>query len=141
MNGIHRAVFDTNILFSAVGWQGNPYRCVQAARRGQCLSITCETILAELVEKLRLKRGLEAGKAAEVADEIRAFSVVMPTTGTLKVVAADPDDDVIVECAVAGKAQFIVSGDRHLLALEIYQGIRTITAADFLKLVEQTPSA
>ena len=89
MNGIHRAVFDTNILFSAVGWQGNPYRCVQAARRGQCLSITCETILAELVEKLRLKRGLEAGKAAEVADEIRAFSVVMPTTGTLKVVAAD----------------------------------------------------
>lgn len=95
----------------------------------------------ELVEKLRLKRGLEAERAAEVAGEIRAFSVLIPTTGTVKVVVADPDDDVVVECAVLGQAQFIVSGDRHLLALGIHQGIRIITAADFLKLVEQTPSA
>lgn len=141
MNGIHRVVFDTNIFFSAVGWLGNPHRCVQAARRGQCFSITCEAILMELVEKLRLKRGLEAERAAEVAGEIRAFSVLIPTTGTVKVVVADPDDDVVVECAVLGQAQFIVSGDRHLLALGIHQGIRIITAADFLKLVEQTPSA
>jgi hypothetical protein len=46
VNGIPRVVFDTNILFSAVGWLGNPHRCVQAARHGQCLSITCSILEA-----------------------------------------------------------------------------------------------
>ena len=66
MNEILRVVFDTNILFSAVGWLGNPHQCVQAARQGKCLSLTCEPILAELAEKLQLKRGFDVTKAAEL---------------------------------------------------------------------------
>jgi hypothetical protein len=54
--------------------------------------LTCEPILAELAEKLQLKRGFDAAKAAEIADEFRAFSKVVPITGALKVVAADPAD-------------------------------------------------
>ena len=135
MNGIHKVVFDTNILFSAVGWAGNPYRSVQAARQGKCLSITCEPILAELDEKLRLKRGLDGQKAAEIVQEIRIFSKVVPIPGSLKIVAADPDDDAVVECAVVGQAAFIVSGDRHLLALGGHAGIRILKAADFLTLL------
>ncbi len=73
MNAIPRVVFDTNILFSAVGWLGNPHQCVQAARQG----------LAELAEKLQLKRGLDAQKATEITDEIRAFSKVITIPGTL----------------------------------------------------------
>lgn len=141
MNGIYRVVFDTNIFFSAVGWRGNPHRCVQAARQGQCLSLTCEPILAELAEKLQLKRGLDARRAAETTSEIRAFSVVVTIPGTLKVIAADPDDDAVVECAVVGQAQYIVSGDRHLLALGNYQGIQIVTAADFLVLLQKQRKA
>ena len=135
MNGIHKVVFDTNILFSAVGWAGNPYWSVQAARQGKCFSITCEPILAELDEKLRLKRGLDGQKAAEIVREIRMFSKVVPIPGSLKIVAADPDDDAVVECAVVGQAAFIVSGDRHLLALGGHAGIRILKAADFLTLL------
>ena len=102
MNGIPRVVFDTNILFSAVGWLGTPHRCAQAARQGQCLSFTCDSMLAELVEKLQLKRGMDARKAAETADEIRAFSKVITIPRVLKVIAADPDDAAVVECAVVG---------------------------------------
>ena len=141
MNGIFRVVFDTNILFSAVGWLGNPHQCVQAARHGKCLSLTCEPILAELTEKLQLKRGLEAGQAAEAAEEIRAFSKVIAVPGALKVIAADPDDDAILECAVVGQAQYLVSGDRHLLALGSYQGIQIVKAAEFLKLIQAAPKA
>ncbi|MFN0066606.1 MAG: putative toxin-antitoxin system toxin component, PIN family [Limisphaerales bacterium] len=104
MSGIPRVVFDTNIHFSAVGWQGNPHQSVQAARQGRCLSVTCEAILAELAEKLQLKRGFTAGKAAETTDEIRAFSKVIAISGTLKVIAADPEDDGVLECAVIGQA-------------------------------------
>ena len=136
MNDIPRVVFDTNILFSAVGWLGNPHRCVQAARQGRCVSVTCETILAELAEKLRLKRNMDIQKAAVIADEIRAFSKMVLIAGALKVVVADPDDDAILECAVAGQAGFIVSGDHHLLDLKTYEGIQIIKAADFLPLVQ-----
>jgi predicted nucleic acid-binding protein len=82
VNEIPRAVFDTNILFSSVGWLGNPHECVQTARQGKCHSFTCEAILTELAEKLQLKRGLDASKAAETTDEIRAFSKVIAIPGT-----------------------------------------------------------
>lgn len=141
MNGTPRVVFDTNILFSSVGWLGNPHQCVQAARQGKCLSVTCEQILVELSEKLQLKRGLDAQKVTEIADEIRAFSKGVTIPGTLKVVPADPDDDAVVECAVVGQAQFLVSGDRHLLELGNHQGIQIVKAAEFLKLIQVAPKA
>ena len=139
MNGTSRVVFDTNILFSSLGWLGNPHQCVQAARQGKCLSLTCEPILAELSEKLQLKRGFDATKVTETTDEIRAFCKVIVIPGTLKVVAADPDDDPVVECAVVGQAHFIVSGDRRLLALGKYEGIQIVKAADFLTLIHSAP--
>ena len=141
MNGTLRVVFDTNILFSAVGWLGNPHQCVQSARQGQCLSLTCEAILVELAEKLQLKRGFDANQAKEATDEIRLFSGMVTIPGTLKVVAADPDDDAVLECAVIGRAQYLVSGDRHLLALGNYQGIQIIKAAELLTLLQSTPKA
>lgn len=136
MNGPPRVVFDTNILFSAAGWLGNPHRCIQAARRSQCLSVTCEAILAEFVEKLQLKRNFDANKATEAADEVRAFSSVIAIPGALKVVTTDPDDDAVLECAVVGQAQYVLSGDRHLLDLGSYEGIRIVTASDFLRLLQ-----
>ena len=137
MIAIPRVVFDTNILFSAVGWLGNPHQCIQTARQGKCLALTCEPILVELLEKLQLKRGLDAQKAAEIIDEIRAFSQIITIPGTLKSVAADPDDDAVLECAVVGQAQYLVSGDRHLLALGNYQGIQIVKAAEFLTLLQR----
>ncbi len=139
MNGILRVVFDTNVLFSSVGWLGNPHQCVQAARQGKCLSVTCEPILAELSEKLQIKRGFDAGQATETTDEIRVFSRVVAISGALKVVAADSDDDAVLECAVIGQAQYLVSGDRHLLALGNYQRIQIVTAAEFLALLQSAP--
>ena len=139
MNGIPRVVFDTNILFSSVGWQGNPHQCIQAARQGKCASLTCEAILAEFSEKLQLKRGFDTAKAAETADEIRAFSKVIAIPGTLRVIADDPDDDAVLECAVIGQANYLVSGDRHLLSLGSYLNIQILKAAEFLARLQSTP--
>ncbi len=50
-----RVVFDTNILFSAVGWSGNPSHCVEHARSRRILGITCVEVLEELSEKLAAK--------------------------------------------------------------------------------------
>lgn len=50
-----RVVFDTNILFSALGWRGRPYACVELARSGRVVGLTCQDVLDELIDKLRTK--------------------------------------------------------------------------------------
>lgn len=58
-------VFDTNILFSATGWRGNPFQCVEQARAGIVESVRCVELLEELAEKLELKLGFSSEQSAE----------------------------------------------------------------------------
>ncbi len=75
---------------------------------------------------------MDTTQAAETTDEIRAFSKVIAIPGTLKAIAGDPDDDAVLECAVIGQAQYLVSGDRHLLGVGNYQGFQFGKAAELL---------
>lgn len=56
----------------------------------------------------------------------------------MKVIIADTDDDDILECAVIGQSHYLVSGDRHLLAIGSYQGIQIVKAAEFLAVLQNT---
>ncbi|MEN3001361.1 MAG: putative toxin-antitoxin system toxin component, PIN family [Armatimonadota bacterium] len=134
-------VFDVNILVSAFGWRGAPYRCVQAARQGRVASVTCQEILDLLEEKLRTRLGKSAYDAHRAVSEIKAFSRVVTIPGTLHAVLQDPEDNKVIECALAGGATHIVSGDkRHLLALGSYHGIQIITARALLELIGEVNS-
>jgi len=127
------AVFDTNILFSGVGWRGTPYRILSAARAGKVEGLTCQEILDELAEKLAIKLNFSPIQVTDTLTDLLGFLRVVTITNTLSVVAADPDDDKVVECAVVGGATHIVTGDRrHLLPIGSYQGIPIVTAAAFL---------
>ncbi|MBR8837041.1 MAG: putative toxin-antitoxin system toxin component, PIN family [Stigonema ocellatum SAG 48.90 = DSM 106950] len=128
-------VFDTNILFSGLGWRGSPFRCLELAREGQVISITCQEILAELEEKLRLKQNMSFTEAAQDVAQVLSFSRLVTINNTLKVITDDPDDDMVLECAVVGGASYIVTGDRHLLSLGSYEDIAIVRAADFLAFV------
>lgn len=126
-------VFDTNIFFSAVGWKGAPYVCVELARTGQIEAVSCREILDELAEKLEFKLGLDPQVVQETLAELLTFSRLVSIPGTMKVIAADPDDDKVLECAVVAGASHIVSGDRrHVLPLGNYEGIPILSAADYL---------
>ena len=70
---------------------------------------------------------------AEADRLIRGFTELVAPTRRLAVVAADPDDDRILECAVAAGAQVIVSGDKDLLRLGKFEGIEIVTVAAFLE--------
>jgi uncharacterized protein len=138
-----RAVFDTNVLLSALfSLTGPPFRCLALARTGAVESITCQTILDEFTEKLVEKFGFEPEKARHAAQEVRDISQMVSVPGMLKIVAVDPDDDVIVECALTGHAAYVVTGDRHLLQLGQHAGIIMVRPAKFIELVvadEQNP--
>lgn len=132
----HTVVFDTNILFSGLAWQGNPFHCLQLARSGKVTTVTCKEIMEELEEKLRLKRQMSPAEAARAVAEVLLFSRVITIPNALHVVLADPADDKIIECAVVSGATHIVTGDRrHLLPLGSHQGVAIVSATDFLTLV------
>jgi putative PIN family toxin of toxin-antitoxin system len=129
------AVFDTNVLFSGVGWKGKPYECLELARAGKVEGMTCRELIDELAEKLQSKLSFTAEQSVETVADLLTFLRVVPITGQLKAVPADPDDDKVLECAANAGATHIVTGDRrHLLPLGSFQGIPIVTAADFLKL-------
>ena len=127
-------VFDTNVLISALlSSRGAPFHCLALARSGIIESVTCEPILQEFRSKLLYKFDYSAAVADAAVDEVRSFSRVVEVAGELEVVSNDPDDNKVIECAVAGGATHIVSGDtRHLLPIGTYEGIEIVRPADLL---------
>jgi putative PIN family toxin of toxin-antitoxin system len=128
-------VFDTNILISALFSQtGRPFRALALAKIGQIESVTCQEIIDEFAEKLLLKFKFSEDKTQSAVNEILSFSRIVEISGTLKAVLNDADDDMVIECAVMGKANHIVTGDKHLLSLVKYQNIAIAKATDFINL-------
>jgi uncharacterized protein len=126
-------VFDTNILLSALlSTNGNPFRCLALARIGQVVSVTCQEILDEFAEKLLFKFKFSEEMTQAAVMEVCEFSHLVEISGTLKAVPVDPDDNMVVECAVTGNATHIVTGDKHLLMLKNYQSISILKASDFV---------
>lgn len=128
-------VFDTNILLSALFSQtGSPFRALALAKIGLIESVTCQEIMDEFAEKLLLKFKFSEEKIQSALDEIISFSRLVEISRTLKAVPNDPDDDMVIECAVLGQATHVITGDRHLLSLINYQSIAIAKATDFVNL-------
>lgn len=89
----------------------------------------------EFAEKLLVKFKFSEEVIQAAVEEVRGFSRLTEISGTLKAVPDDPDDDMVVECAVIGNATHIVTGDKHLLSLTNYQGIAILKAAEFVALL------
>jgi putative PIN family toxin of toxin-antitoxin system len=129
------AVFDTNILFSATGWRGNPFQCVERARAGEIQVVTCPELVEELAEKLELRLQFSAEQVAETLADYLGFLRVVKIPKVLNAVPRDPEDNMVLECAVEGQAQYIVSGDNDLLVLKEFHSVQIVRASDFLKLL------
>jgi putative PIN family toxin of toxin-antitoxin system len=126
------AVFDTNILFSATGWRGKPFECVERARAGQVVGVTCRELMDELVEKLEFKLGFSPEQSTETLADYLSFLRLVTIPKTLEAVPRDPEDNAVLECAVEGNADYVVSGDKDLLVLKVFRNIPIVRASEFL---------
>jgi putative PIN family toxin of toxin-antitoxin system len=128
-----RVVVDTNVYISAIFWGGKPRHVIDLGRDGKIQIFTSEDIEQEILDKLMTKFGLNSDEAGRVMADFSTFTKPIRVSRRIHVVKDDPDDDKFIECAVECNAEFIISGDNHLLNMEKYEGIDIISAATFLK--------
>ena len=128
-----KVVFDTNIFISAFAIPGG--RAEEAYLLGLRRKFTLYSlvpILTETVQKLREKFGWEKNKIINFLRTIAGVATMVKPQSHLHLLSDDPDNRIL-ECAEEAKADFIVTGDRHLLSLKHFKSTDIITLSDFLK--------
>lgn len=128
-----RVVIDTNVLISAIFWAGKPKLLLNSVRRGEITFLTSETLLAELKEVLTSKDKpfrISTGEADKIMNHLKDIAELV---NTLNIVAVcrDEDDNRVLECALDGSAEYIITGDKDLLDLKIFKGIKIMSVGDF----------
>lgn len=127
-----RVVVDTNVFVSSF-FGGNPKKVIDLWKSGEimlCLSKEIVDEYVEVMERLRLPKKLTSEVLTLFAS---GFSLIFAgKTPPLDIVSADPDDNKLFECAVALNARFIVSGDRAVVEVRDYMGIKIETPQQFL---------
>lgn len=137
-----RIVLDTNIVLSALLWEGTPHRLLAAIRQLPGAQVySSPVLLEELIDVLTRpspasRLDLIGKTAAEVlADYVEAIELIEPVQ-VPRVVARDADDDHVLAVAMVAHADLVVSGDRkHLLPIGSHQGIPIVEAAEALRRV------
>ncbi len=126
-------MLDTNVLVSALGWGGPPREVLFLALAGEFALITSKPQLLELEKVLNYPRFSFSHEEKRLfTSKLLEVAIIVGVSGSLKVIEKDPDDDVILETALEGNADFLISGDRHLLELREYRGVKILPPADFL---------
>jgi len=129
---VDRATADSNIWVSGLNWYGKPHNLLNLARDGTIELAISDAILDEFSRILHDKLEWSDDRLNSMRAEVATFTKRVSSTETLDVVKADPDDNRILECAVAAGSDVIVTGDAHLLQLGAYRGIKIMKVADFL---------
>ena len=130
-----KIVFDTNVVVSASFWRGPPFDCLMAWAQGRCQAAVSAPLLAEYhetTEELRMEHPDQpcVDWAAALTE---AAALVFPVDRAAGA-TPDPADEMILECALAADADYIVTGDKkHLLPLREFHGIRIVPPSEILR--------
>lgn len=131
-----RIVLDTNVIVSAIIFKGKPREIYDFALSERVTTITSSTLLSELTGILTKRFLLSSAEVNGIEHEVREiFEVVNPKKSIH--VARDVDDNQVLEAAVEGTCQYIITGDKDLLDLKMYHQITIVTPGDFLQLLKK----
>lgn len=139
-----KIVLDTNVFVSSLLTKsGRPATVIDAWRAGQYLLVTSPSIISEIHRvldspKIRKKYGLTHSQIENLIFLLEKEAIIVPgfspVSGTIP---EDPTDEMFIAAALDAKADLVVSGDRNLLELGEYKGIRISTVRHFLELLEK----
>ena len=129
-------VLDTNVIVSGVLWGGKPGQLLQACIEEKVINHTSPDIIKELERVLNYSKfQLTEGEIIKIVNLVLNVSKVIRPEGKIEVVDEDPGDNKYLECAVASKSNYIVSGDKHLLKLGTFGKIKIVKPSEMIKLL------
>jgi len=130
-------VADTNVIVSALLWEGNESKIVGLVEEGKIKLLTSIALLDELKKVLMYERfGLDEKMGDDNIKYILTISKIISPKRRLRVIREDPADNRVLECALDRKARYIVSGDKHLVRLKKFGGIKIVRAKKFLNILK-----
>jgi putative PIN family toxin of toxin-antitoxin system len=131
--GKTKVTLDTNILISALGWEGNPQKVFGKVVDGQLELVISDDQFNELAEVLEYpKFQFTDAQKDRIKSLILEVATFVKPVEKIDFIKNDPDDNTILEAAVAGNVDYIVSGDLDLLVLKKFREFKIVTAKEFL---------
>ena len=129
---------DTNVLVSAIVYGGNPRKVLQAAISGTVEISVSEAIIKELQDVLqRPKFGLSVQFVHNTIAEMTSIAEWVVPTKHHHLVNDDPSDNLVLDCAVAAEADYLVTGDDHLLQLRKCGSVKIVNSQQFVEVLKQ----
>ena len=130
---ITKVVFDTNVLISATLWDNSVaqkflFRCI----RENIQVFSSQEIIDEYKEILARDFDYKEQEIGEILERVLRFVTLVTPNKKVDVIKEDPDDNMIIECAIESKAEYIISYDKHLLKLKEFQGIKIVRPEEAL---------
>ena len=138
-----KIVLDTNVLVSAlINPHGKPAQIINYVFENKIRLFTSPSIMEELERvlsypKLMKRHGLNSEELKEFICDLLSIMSLIEEEKIIEVIMEDPSDNKYLSCAIDAKVDFIISGDIHLLNLGEYEGIRIVTPAQFLEIMER----
>lgn len=127
----HRVVVDTNVFFSGIVFRSKPNLIVRSVLLEQVIAISSLVLLAELAEVLSKKARYPDERINQIISQLKEVCVIVQPTKSIQA-CRDPKDNWVLEAAVEGDCDYIVTGDKDLLDLKTYKKIKILTPAEFL---------
>jgi len=127
-------VVDTNVIISALLFGGNPRRVLEMVLTQTVRMAVSRKMLDEVAGVLQSRKFRYPHEAAlSIVRELESISDLVVPVRRIEAIGADPYDTMVLECAVTADADYIVTGDAHLLELKEFEAIRIVTPAQFLE--------
>ena len=131
--GKTKVLLDTNILISALGWSGKPKVIFEKCLHGELELVTSPNQIEELKRVMNYQKfNFTEEQKATFISIILEMATIVEITDKIKVIVDDPDDNAILETAIVGNVQYLISGDPHLLKLKEFAKVKIVTASEFL---------
>jgi len=129
-----KVVLDTNILISSVGWKGNPEKIFEEIIKGTIELIISYGQFDEISRVLEYSKfDFTKEQKSRLKNLILEIATFVSPKEKITTIKEDCEDNLILESAIAGKADYIVSGDEHLLKLRNFRDIKILNARQFVE--------
>ncbi|MBU0568244.1 putative toxin-antitoxin system toxin component, PIN family [bacterium] len=132
-----KVVIDTNVYISGTFWSGKPKKIINMAKRREISVVTSQGLLEELKDVLTREDKdfrLSEEEADKIIGNIRSYAELVKPTQQVTV-CRDTKDNKVIECAIEGRADYIVSGDPDLKVLREYKDIQMVSPNELLEIL------